>query len=64
MKIKEEQIPELILQQKDNLVLSHLYKELFPTVKNYIKRNKGISDDAHDVLQDAIVFFLQTSSKW
>jgi RNA polymerase sigma factor (sigma-70 family) len=57
MKIVEEQIPELILAQKDTLVLSHLYKELFPTVQNYIKRNNGIADDAHDVFQDAIIYF-------
>lgn len=57
MKIIEEQIPELILQNKNNVVLSHLYKEVFPSVQKYIKRNNGISDDAHDVFQDAIMFF-------
>lgn len=57
MKVVEEQIPNLIREQKDRQVIAHLYKELFPTVRGYIRKNNGIEDDAHDVLQDAIMYF-------
>lgn len=57
MKIIEENIPDLIRQQKDKQVISHLYEEVFPTVQRYIKKNNGVADDAYDVFQDAIVYF-------
>lgn len=57
MKIVEEQIPYLIREQKDKQVIAHLYKELFPTVQGYLRKNRGIEDDTHDVLQDAIMYF-------
>lgn len=57
MKIVEEQIPNLIRNQHDKQVLAHLYKELFPSVQGYIRKNNGIVDDAHDVFQDALMYF-------
>jgi RNA polymerase sigma factor (sigma-70 family) len=57
MKIVEKDIPDLIRQQKDKLVFAHLYKEVFPVVQNYIRKNRGIVDDAHDVFQDALMYF-------
>ena len=57
MKIVEEEIPALIRNQQDKIVLSHLYKELFPSVQSYIRKNNGIADDAHDVFQDALMYF-------
>ena len=62
MKIVENQIPELIRQQKDKMVIDHLYKELFPTVQRHIKKNNGIVEDAYDVFQDAIVYFYKLVS--
>lgn len=57
MKIVEDEIPNLIRQQKDKDVIGHLYDEVFPTVQRYIKKNNGIADDANDVFQDALVYF-------
>jgi RNA polymerase sigma factor (sigma-70 family) len=57
MKIVEDQIPRLILEHKEKLVFEHLYKEIFPTVKNYIRKNNGLTDDAYDVFQDALMYF-------
>lgn len=57
MKIVEEQIPSLIREQNDKQVLAHLYKELFPSVQRFIKKNNGIADDAYDVFQDALMYF-------
>lgn len=57
MKIVEEEIPALIRNQQDKVVLTHLYKELFPSVQSYIRKNNGIADDAHDVFQDALMYF-------
>lgn len=57
MKILEEQIPELIRNQQDRDVIKHLYKELFPVVRGYIRKNNGVEDDAYDVFQDAILYF-------
>lgn len=57
MKIKEEEIPELIRLQKDKQVIAHLYDEVFPVVQRYIKKNNGIAEDAKDVFQDALIYF-------
>jgi RNA polymerase sigma factor (sigma-70 family) len=57
MKITEENIPDLIRKQQDRQVIGHLYEELFPTVKNYIRKHNGRVEDAYDVFQDAIVYF-------
>lgn len=57
MKISEEHIPDLIRNNADDVVISHLYEELFPTVQHYIVKNKGIADDAYDVFQDAVLYF-------
>lgn len=57
MKIEEDKIPDLIREQKDKQVISHLYKVLLPTVQSFIRKNNGIVDDAHDVFQDAILHF-------
>ncbi len=57
MKIEEDNILALIREQKDKQVISHLYRELLPTVQNFIRKNNGIVDDAHDVFQDAILHF-------
>jgi RNA polymerase sigma factor (sigma-70 family) len=57
MRIAEDQIVRLILERKEKQVFEHLYQELFPTVKNYIRKNNGITDDAYDVFQDALMYF-------
>lgn len=57
MKIVEDKIPDLLREQKDRVVIAHLYKELFPSVKRFVKKNNGIEDDAYDAFQEAIIYF-------
>ena len=57
MKIEERNIPELIKKGKGNEVISHLYKLLFPKVRNYILRQHGRKEDSSDVFQDALLYF-------
>jgi len=57
MKIEEQEIPSLIRQGKDRVVIPLLYKILFPKVKAYILRNRGSKEDADDVFQDAVLLF-------
>lgn len=57
MKIKEQEIPSLIRNGKDDQVVSWLYKTIFPSVRNYIVSHGGIKDDAYDAFQDALLYF-------
>ncbi len=57
MKIEEKQIPDLIREGKDRVVIPVLYKAVFPKVKNYITKNNGQQEDAYDVFQDAVFLF-------
>lgn len=57
---------ELILALKngnDDLVLSFLYKEVWPKVKHYIKSNKGNEDEAKDIFQDAVIIFYKKAKQ-
>ncbi len=57
MKIKESDIPALILKGEEKKAISNLYNEVFPKVKKFISSRNGISDDAYDIFQDGLVFF-------
>lgn len=57
MKIREEQIPDLIRQGKGKEAIPLLYEKVFPLVKKYIGSHGGIKDDAFDLFQDALVDF-------
>jgi RNA polymerase sigma factor (sigma-70 family) len=43
------------LREGDKNVLVGLYKANYPMVRNYIIKNSGSSEDAEDLLQDALV---------
>lgn len=51
------------LQQGDREVLIELYKENERMVRKYITENNGTSDDAEDLLQDALVILWQNARK-
>ncbi len=51
------------LQQGDREVLIELYKENERMVRKYIMENSGTSDDAEDLLQDALVILWQNARK-
>lgn len=61
--IKEEQIPELILQGKDREVMPLLYKKVLPLVKRYVTSNSGNNDDAHDIFHDSLMLFYEQVMK-
>jgi len=51
------------LKQGDREVLIELYKENERMVRKYITENSGTSDDADDLLQDALVILWQNARK-
>lgn len=57
MKITEQDIPRLIIEGKESKVFEYLYQKVYPLVKNYIKKNNGVAQDADDVFQDALMLF-------
>ncbi len=57
MKIEEDDIISLIQEGKDQLVIKHLYKTIFPKVKNTIRGRGGNVEDAADVFQEVIMSF-------
>jgi RNA polymerase sigma factor (sigma-70 family) len=57
VKIREQDIPRLIIEGKESKVFEYLYQKVYPLVKNYIKKNSGIAEDADDVFQDALLVF-------
>ena len=59
MRIKEQDIPKLILEKRDEKVVSLLYKKVFPKVKGYIVSRGGTEDDAYDAFQDGIMYLYQ-----
>lgn len=57
VKIEEHEIAGLIREGKDKEVIPLLYKAVFPKVRSYIVSRKGVSDDASDAFQDALLYF-------
>lgn len=43
------------LRQRSNDAFAILYKESYPSIKNYVLQNSGSEDDAKDVFQDTMV---------
>lgn len=43
----------------DRAALKYLYKSNFQAVKNYAVKNSGNHDDAHDILQEAIIIVVE-----
>lgn len=58
----EESILESLRSENQALhsqVLKNLYRECFPVIAQYIRKNSGSIDDAADVFQDAMVVFYE-----
>lgn len=47
------------LQNENNFAFGELYKQYFPTVKNFILKNSGSVEDAEDVFQDSLLVFVE-----
>jgi RNA polymerase sigma factor (sigma-70 family) len=59
---KEQQVLSK-LRKGDKNVLLDLYKSNFPMVRNYVIKNNGATEDAEDLLQDALVVLWQNVRK-
>lgn len=46
-----------VLSGKDKNVIDSLYKDVFPNVKRYIKKNSGNKEEAEDCFQEAMMKF-------
>jgi RNA polymerase sigma factor (sigma-70 family) len=51
----DSHIIESLLSGNDDRVISSLYQDVFPSVKNYIVSNSGDEEEAYDLFQDAMV---------
>jgi RNA polymerase sigma factor (sigma-70 family) len=47
------------IRDSDDFVLSYLYKEHYPMVKNLVLTNNGGVEDAKDILQEGIILFYE-----
>lgn len=57
-----EQIIEGV-KERDNKVLTFIYKEIFPAVRNYVISHGGSQDDAKDVFQESIIIAFKQISE-
>lgn len=53
----DSEILDAIRRGQDNKVLDSLYKNVLPTITNFICSNSGNEDEAYDVFQDAVALF-------
>jgi RNA polymerase sigma factor (sigma-70 family) len=51
----QEGITQAILTGRGDNVLSILYKEILPKIKNLVIKNNGNEDEAKDIFQDAVI---------
>jgi RNA polymerase sigma factor (sigma-70 family) len=51
---KDQILIEGIIRQNEK-VIAEVYKEFFPSVRQFIYRNRGSSEDARDIFNDAIM---------
>lgn len=42
------------LKARDEKIIQEIYNTFFPNIESFIKKNRGNSDDAHDVFQEGI----------
>ena len=47
------------LKNEDNASFEALYKFYFPSISSFVKQNKGKTEDAEDIFQEAIIILLQ-----
>jgi RNA polymerase sigma factor (sigma-70 family) len=63
MHYTDNELISALKKGNDDLVLSFLYKEVWPKVKHYIKSNKGNEDEAKDIFQDAVIIFYKKAKQ-
>ena len=50
------------IQSADGEVIGWLYSYVYPSIKHFIKERGGTNEDAHDVMQDALLILYQRIS--
>jgi RNA polymerase sigma factor (sigma-70 family) len=55
----QESIINAIISGKGNEVLSVLYKETLPKVRNMVLKNNGNQEEANDIFQDSVLIFFK-----
>jgi RNA polymerase sigma factor (sigma-70 family) len=61
MKLTYRELNEAISSGDDSKVLSYLYANLLPKVRNHIIRNNGSKDEANDIFQDAVIILYRNA---
>ena len=55
MIVSNDTLKAAIINGDDNFVLSYLYKNALPKVRNYIINNNGSKEEADDIFQDSVL---------
>jgi RNA polymerase sigma factor (sigma-70 family) len=55
---KAEQLREALLEDREK-TLERIYARTYPMVLHYVKKHGGTSDDAKDLLQEAMILFYE-----
>ena len=55
----QESIINAIISGKGNGILSVLYKETLPKVRNMVLKNNGNQEEANDIFQDAVLILFK-----
>lgn len=63
--VKELTLGQIIegIRNRDNRILTIIYKEIFPVVRYYVTSNGGSQEDAKDVFQESIIVAFKQISK-
>jgi len=51
------------IREGDRSVIESIYKECFPSISNWVKKNSGTEKEAEDVFQDALIVVYQKSKE-
>lgn len=51
------------IRNRDNRILTVIYKEIFPVVRYYVRSNGGSQEDAKDVFQESLIIIYRKISQ-
>lgn len=51
------------IKHNDSKVINEIYQQFFPTIRNFIERNSGKTEDAQDIFQDALISIFRRLKK-
>ncbi len=50
-------------KEQDGFFLENIYKDVFPSIRNYIRLNSGNKHDAEDIFHDSLIIILNKINK-